>query len=124
MNTANLQIEGVLAAMTALISALQRKGLLSEAEIEAVLAEAEEGVVSDPDRPPQVRPAHVDAACFPLRYLRRANKLLAGNESASFTSIASQVGREKIGHERSVEAEDIEASEDSDVQGRAAKPSE
>ena len=41
MNTANLQMEGLLVALTQLIGALQRKGLLEREEIARALADAE-----------------------------------------------------------------------------------
>jgi hypothetical protein len=98
MNTANLQLEGVYAALTALIGALKEKNLLSEAEIEQALAGAERGVAADPGRPGELSGANVDAICFPLRLLRLANQRAAGSEPVSFTRLAAQVGRTKPDH--------------------------
>lgn len=95
MNTANLQLEGLYGAVTALLAALRRKGLLEEAEIEAALAEAEAAMLADPNRPGELSPAHVDAIAFPIRYLRAANRGFAEDGAASFSELAAQVGREK-----------------------------
>ena len=117
MNTANLQLEGLYVAVSALMAALRQKNLLTEAEIEAALADAEEVVADDPKRPEQLTHAHVDAICFPIRYLRAANRRIADGDFADFSGIAAQVGREKpqqadiLAQER----EDIEESEDANV---------
>lgn len=118
MNTANLQLEGLYVAVSALMTALRQKGLLSEEEMDAALADAEQALRADPHRPTELSPAHVDAIAFPLRYLRLANKRSAAGELGSFTKIAAQVGREKPQQAGilSQEREDIEESEEADVQ--------
>lgn len=113
MNTANLQIEGLLVAASALMLALQRKGSLTEAEAEAALAAAEDALAIDPGHPAELHPAHLEAKLFPLRYLRLANRLAAKGEHPSFTELTARVAREKP--ERMEQPEDIEASEDADV---------
>jgi hypothetical protein len=117
MNTANLQLEGLYVAVSALMNALREKGVLNEQEIEASLADAEGLVASDPRRSPELSHAHVDAILFPLRYLRLANRTWADGEFAGFTELAARVGREKPQQGEIVarEREDIEASEDADV---------
>ena len=111
MNTANLQLEGLYAAVSALMRALQQKGVITEGEIESTLAETEELLAADPGRPAELHPAHRDAILFPLRYLRLANRLAAAGELPSFTEVAARVGREKP--ER--QDEDVEASEEAEV---------
>ena len=100
MNTANLQLEGVYAALAALMSALRSKNLLSETEIDGALATAERGLVKDGSRPPEISAANLDAIRFPLRLLRRANARAARGEDCSFTALAAEVGRTKPDHNR------------------------
>jgi hypothetical protein len=98
MNTANLQLEGVYAALVALTRALRAKNLLTEAEIDTALAEAESSIASDGSRPTELHPAHVDAICFPLRFLRLANARADTGEPVSFMKLAAEVGRTKPDH--------------------------
>jgi hypothetical protein len=86
MNTANLQLEGLYMALVALMGVLKDKGLVSEAEVERALAEAEAAVIADPvarDRPP----ANLHAVRFPIRLLRRANA-----DPQTFSALARGVG--------------------------------
>ena len=50
MNPANLQLEGLYAAVAALMHALRDKGVLSTLEIETALAAAEQKIETDPAR--------------------------------------------------------------------------
>jgi hypothetical protein len=95
MNTANLQLEGLYAAIAALMTALREKDLLTSAEIEAALAQAETRVASDPARPSELSHANLDAICFPLRFLRVANNRAAQGTDMSFSQIAAEIGRSK-----------------------------
>lgn len=117
MNTANLQMEGMLAAVSALMLALQQNGALTVEEMDRALADAEGALAADPNRPDELRAAHVDGILFPVRYLRLANRLAAGGEFPTYTELAAQVGREKPdrGDFMKREAEDIEQTEDEDV---------
>lgn len=92
MNTANLQLEGVLMAMAALCNLLREKGIADELEIEAALQKAELALASDKLRPEQLSQSNVEAMLFPLRFLREANR--AGNDrEAAYSTIATTVGR-------------------------------
>lgn len=95
MNTANLQLAGVYAAMTALLTALRAKGLLTAGEIDRALAEAEAVLAADPKRPTEVSHANVEAMLFPLRYLREANAAGADGRTVAFTQLATKVGQTK-----------------------------
>jgi hypothetical protein len=95
MNTANLQLEGLYAAVAALTSALREKGLLSEGEIEEALKRAEQQIGSDPRRTTALSNAHLDAIRFPLRFLRHANETSAQGHAFSFAELATKVGRVK-----------------------------
>jgi hypothetical protein len=93
MNTANLQMEGLLVALTQLIGALQRKGLLEREEIARALADAEIMARAHADRGGQLREANQNAILFPIRYLMEAT--LDNARGKTFASITADVGREK-----------------------------
>lgn len=116
MNTANLQLEGLYAALSGLMTALRKSGAVNEADLDAALANVEETVMADSSRT-DLSPAHLDAIAFPIRYLRIANKLGAEGSYPGFAELTARVGREKPQQAelRSFEREDIEASEDADV---------
>jgi hypothetical protein len=48
MNSANLQLEGLLLALYALLDSVKQKGLVTEQEIDEALATAEANVLVDP----------------------------------------------------------------------------
>lgn len=116
MNTANLQLEGLYAAVSALMTALRRSGALNEADLDSALADVEDSMTADRSRA-DLSPAHLDAIVFPIRYLRLANKLGAEGSYPGFAELTARVGREKPQQAElwSQEREDIEASEDADV---------
>lgn len=116
MNTANLQLEGLYAALSALMTALRQSGAVTEADLDAALADVEDSVTADRSRA-DLSPAHLDAIAFPIRYLRLANKLGAEGSYPGFAELTARVGREKPQQAEllSLEREDIEASEDADV---------
>jgi hypothetical protein len=95
MNSANLQLEGVYAAMTALMTALRDKGLLDQEEIDGALERAETALISNSRRPTELSAANVEAICFPLRYLRLANRATADGPALSFAELAARVGQSK-----------------------------
>lgn len=95
MNTANLQLEGLYVAVSALMDALRQKGVLTEGKIEARLADAETRLSTDPQRSGELSHAHLDAILFPLRYLRLANRTSAKGAPLGFGELAARVGREK-----------------------------
>lgn len=98
MNTANLQLEGMYAILAALVGAIRDKGLLGGEEIDRLLANVEKSLATDPDRPPELRGANVDAICFPARFLRLALQASAGGDALSFAQIAGRVGLTKPDH--------------------------
>jgi hypothetical protein len=97
MNTANLQLEGLLLALSSLLEAMRRKGLLSREEIEHALAAAEANAAGDARRPAEISAANVDAIFFPIRFLRLA-AARSHDEPQTFTDITSSVGRTKPDH--------------------------
>src|SRR4051812_48096494 len=101
MNTANLQLEGLLAAATALLDVLRRKDLLTQAEIDKALDTAETVATGNGERS-ELSAAHLDAIRFPIRFLRLATRTSA-DAPLSFTRIAAMVGETK--QDRAVEAD-------------------
>jgi hypothetical protein len=97
MNTANLQLEGVYAALAALLCALRSKGLLGQEEIERALEQAEVALAADAKRPSELRAANIDAICFPLRYLRLANQAPLQDRPPAFSELATRLGQTKAG---------------------------
>ena len=92
MNTANLQLEGLLLAVSAIADALKSKGILSRDDLEVALGRAENIARADPGRSGQMSPANVAAVLFPIRFLREANG--SGDvEGGSFSQLATQVAR-------------------------------
>jgi hypothetical protein len=90
MNTANLQMEGLLLALGSLLRTLKDKELLSSEEIERMLVEAENRAT----RPEGFSPANANAVLFPIRFLARD---LSGEDADSYTSVTAGVGRDRRG---------------------------
>jgi len=95
MNTANLQLEGLLLALSSLVSLLRQKGIASEEEICAVLKQAEAAALGDPARPGGVSAANVEAVLFPIRYLKAAAVNPLEHAVQPFSQVATHVGQTK-----------------------------
>jgi len=95
MNTANLQLEGLLLALSAVVGLLRRKGIVSDTELDEVLNEAEFAALKDDARPDGLSSANVEAVLFPIRYLRAAGKGLADEPVLPFSQVATKVGQSK-----------------------------
>jgi hypothetical protein len=93
MNPANLQLEGVLMALYALLNVSKSKGLLNAQEIEEALEAAEANILADHARVSDLRDAQLAGSLFPIRFLRHANT--ASKSMESFTTIAQLVGETK-----------------------------
>lgn len=93
MNTANLQIEGLLLALTALVSALKQRGALDASQVEKALADAETAFARDRHRSETISPANLNAILFPIRFLREANG--RADALSSFAEIAATVAETK-----------------------------
>jgi hypothetical protein len=90
MNTANLQMQGLLAVLSSLLQTLEQKDVLSRAQINGALDRAEADVIRGL-RQASLSDAHIEAVCFPARYLRTAQS----SGTATFEQIARTVGEEK-----------------------------
>lgn len=94
MNTANLQLEGLLVAVAELTRLLVRKGLVDEAEVEQALAAAEAAMRADHPRMEQLSGSNAEAVCFPIRFLSAALHARDGSPLA-FSELACRVGQTK-----------------------------
>jgi hypothetical protein len=95
MNTANLQLEGLYVAVTALADALREKGLLSAEEIKTSLDRAETvawRAASEKD----ISAANIEAIIFPIRYLRVAVEASSRGQHLPFHEVARIVGETKL----------------------------
>lgn len=88
MNTANLQMEGVLLMLAALCDTLRSKGVLDDEEIAALLDRADRGASC---REPRLSEANIEAVRFPVRFLRCA--LQQDGPALDYEAIAAEVGR-------------------------------
>lgn len=91
MNVANLQLEGMLLAFTAVLRSLVNSGALSEAELKAALAQAEQTGLADRQRCDQLSPSQRDSLAFAARFLSIATRSDSGMRP--FSDVAREVGR-------------------------------
>ncbi|CAN7654845.1 hypothetical protein [Bosea sp. LjRoot237] len=91
MNVANLQLEGMLLAFSAVLRSLVSSGALSEAQLKAALAEAEETGLADQQRCEQLSPSQRDSLAFAARFLSIATRPETGMRR--FSEVAREVGR-------------------------------
>lgn len=98
MNTANLQMEGLLMALAGINRALVAKGLLSTEEIDRALSISEQTALGDDRVAEDLSPANRDAVVFPIRILMLANNMADGGGVPSFGELARMVGTTKGAH--------------------------
>ena len=91
MNTANLQLEGLIMAVAAISETLVKKGLVSHEEIGQALAQAE-GSVGRPDMD-DLSAANQAATVFPIRVLSLANQASQAGRHYTFADYAQLIGR-------------------------------
>lgn len=89
MNTANLQLEGLLLSISFLFETMRRKGLLTEQEIDAALREAETSLKLEAATS-NLSPANLEAIQFPIRFLRAATKMTSTGH-ISFAALTAMV---------------------------------
>lgn len=97
MNTANLQLEGLIMAVAGINRALVAKGIITAEELDRALAVAEQTALGE-DRVEALSPAHRDAIVFPVRVLRLANTTAVNHNAPSFAELAKRVGETKGPH--------------------------
>lgn len=98
MNTANLQLEGLLMAISGINQALVAKGLLTTEEIDRSLAVTEQTALGDDRVSEDMSPANRDAIVFPVRVLRMANNMAGDRDVPGFAELARLVGETKEPH--------------------------
>ncbi|MEW9834038.1 hypothetical protein [Mesorhizobium marinum] len=95
MNTANLQLQGLLLAVASVNSALVRKGLLDADEIDRALRKAEASLTGEDRLVDHLSPASRDAICFPIRLLQAANSRQGEDGVPGCSDLARMVGQTK-----------------------------
>ncbi len=95
MNTANLQLQGLLLALASINNALVHKGLLSIDEIDLALRKAEASLTGEERLFEDMSPANRDASVFPIRLLQMANRSQGETNVPGFTELARMVGQTK-----------------------------
>lgn len=95
MNTANLQLEGLLMAIAAINQALVTKGVLAAEEIDRSLAICEQTALGDDRLTEDLSPSNRDAILFPIRLLRLANNMAGEEGVPPFAELARGVGESK-----------------------------
>lgn len=98
MNTANLQMEGLLMALAGINRALVAKGLLSTEEINRALSVSEQTALGDDRVAEDLSPANRDAIVFPIRLLMLANHMADEGGVPTFSELARMVGTTKGAH--------------------------
>ena len=94
MNTANLQVQGLLLATYALLDFMKQKGVLNREEIEPALETAEANARADATRVANLSDSNLEAVLFPIRFLRCANTSATTPET--FSTIAQLIGETKL----------------------------
>ncbi len=87
MNTASLQIEGLLVALARLCLVLQDRGAITRDALESALADAEASAAAGRD---DLSHANLEAIRFPARFLRQA---LATGDGLDYRAITARIGR-------------------------------
>jgi len=95
MNTANLQLEGLYIAVTALAEALREKGVLSSDELARSLDRAET-IAWEAEAKKGLSTSNIEAVVFPVRYLRVAVEAAAQGNHLPFHEVARIVGEAKL----------------------------
>jgi hypothetical protein len=98
MNTANLQLEGLLLAVAAVNDALVTKGILTRDELEAALRRAERTILTDARMDDDISPSNREAVVFPIRVLHLA---ASRDATLTFSQLARMVGETKPERDRS-----------------------
>jgi hypothetical protein len=91
LNTANLQLEGLIMAVAALSDTLVSKGLVTHQEMTAALGEAERAVEQQEDH--KLSGSNRAATLFPIRVLLLANEASQRGKKFTFSDYAELVGR-------------------------------
>ncbi|MBB3647545.1 hypothetical protein FHX14_003760 [Rhizobium sp. BK619] len=91
MNTANLQLKGLIMAMTSICDAIVDKDVLTRGEINAALSKAQRAIEEDDDH--ELSGANRAAILFPIRVLQLAGEAAGKGEQPTFSDYAKLVGK-------------------------------
>lgn len=91
MNTANLQLQGLVMAVASLNRLLMERGLIDEASLSAALREAERVALAG-HQADGLSAANREAIAFPIRLVENASR--DGSAGKSFNDLAREVAAE------------------------------
>ncbi|MGR9389949.1 hypothetical protein [Rhizobium leguminosarum] len=91
MNTANLQLKGLIMAMASICDAIVEKELLTSGELNAALSKAKKAIEEDDDH--ELSDANRAAILFPIRVLQLAEEAGRRGERLTFSDYAKLVGK-------------------------------
>ncbi|MFS8145231.1 hypothetical protein [Rhizobium sp. BR 249] len=91
MNTANLQLKGLIMAMASICDAIVEKELLTRGELDTALSKAKRAIEQDDDH--ELSGANLAAILLPIRVLQLAGEAGSKGEGATFSDYAKLVGR-------------------------------
>ncbi|MBY5393626.1 hypothetical protein HFN01_02175 [Rhizobium leguminosarum] len=91
MNTANLQLKGLIMAMASICDAIVEKELLTSEELNAALSKAKKAVEEDDDH--ELSDANRAAILFPIRLLLLAEEAGRKGERLTFSDYAKLVAK-------------------------------
>ncbi|MGO7986146.1 hypothetical protein [Rhizobium leguminosarum] len=91
MNTANLQLKGLIMAMASICDAIVEKELLTSQELNAALSKAKKAVEDDDDH--ELSDANRAAILFPIRVLQLAEEAGRKGERLTFSDYAKLVAK-------------------------------
>ncbi|MGO6703403.1 hypothetical protein [Rhizobium ruizarguesonis] len=91
MNTANLQLKGLIMAMAAICDAIVEKELLTSGELNAALSKATKAIEEDDDH--ELSDANRAAILFPIRVLQLAEEAGRKGERLTFSDYAKLVAK-------------------------------
>jgi hypothetical protein len=91
MNTANLQLKGLIMAIASICDAIVEKELLTHQELNAALAKAKKAVEDDDDN--ELSDSNRAAILFPIRVLMLADEANKRGERFTFSDYAKLVGK-------------------------------
>ena len=91
MNTANLQLQGLIMAVASVADALVQRGVMSHQDLTAALGEAEKAIEDKEGR--ELSDANRAATMFPIRVLQLANQASQRGRKLTFSDCAELVGK-------------------------------
>lgn len=93
MNTANLQLEGLLVTLAQLMRQVVEAGPGARQAVEQALSAAEATIMSDEQRRRQLSDSQMEAMLFPVRYI--ASAIGNADGERSFSQTTADIGRSK-----------------------------